>query len=73
MWRQRFFTTWHHWLKSEFHQPESLLAGEYKPLPQRIKGVAEGFSLISVTSNSVVFFSIYSGYILFGWFYWVWQ
>ncbi|MAZ71859.1 MAG: DNA mismatch repair protein MutS [Flavobacteriaceae bacterium] len=41
----------------------------YKPFtPKWIKGVAEGFSILSVAFMALYFFEVISGYILFGWF-----
>ena len=41
----------------------------YKPFaPKWIKGIAEGFTVISVVLMALYFFELISGYLLFGWF-----
>lgn len=69
MWRQRFSAV-ASLVKIEVSSARVVTwLREYRPCaPKWIKGVAEGFSLISAVLMALYFFEFISGYILFGWF-----
>jgi len=68
-WRQRFFAV-ASLVKTEVSSARVVTwLQDYKPFaPKWIKGVAEGFSVVSVAFMALYFFEFISGYMLFGWF-----